>query len=39
MGGGKLSVKGLQIVAMGWGQEGWGKGGGVRGSKGVESIF
>ena len=34
---------GLQKGAREWGQEGWGKGvgqgGGVRGRKGVESIF
>ena len=36
---GRVSRKG----ARGWGQEGWGKGdgarGGVRGARGVESIF
>ena len=43
MGGPKLLGKGLQKRARGWRQEGWGKGGAVRGcgkvGKGVESIF
>ena len=30
-GGANCSWKGLQKEAMGWGQEGWGKGGRIRG--------
>ena len=43
MGGPNCWGKGLQKGARGWGQEGWGKGGAVRGcgkgARGVESIF
>ena len=39
-GGANCCWKGLQKKAMGWGQEGWGKGGGIRGvGQGGERIY